>query len=194
MRRIRPTPGSQLPPDVVFDYHAILTDRTEPMLQLEADHCRRAVVELAIRDLKAGGHITTLLLTFFYRLTPKLIEKGHLYLAQPPLYQLRRGSTVAYAMSDPERKQLWATTMDPSGAPCCASTSRTPPARMSCSSSSGATKPTHAANDTSPTPTSQRTWTSRLYPEPRKHRVREPGTGGKNGGRLATRLSADGRA
>ncbi|MFP4149813.1 MAG: type IIA DNA topoisomerase subunit B [Nitriliruptoraceae bacterium] len=87
-----------------------------------------------------GGHITTLLLTFFYRLTPKLIEKGHLYLAQPPLYQLRRGATVAYAMSDRERdqhlrttfrrsssvevqrfkglgemdaEQLWATTMDP---------------------------------------------------------------------------------
>jgi DNA gyrase subunit B len=87
-----------------------------------------------------GGHITTLLLTFFYRLTPTLIEKGHLYLAQPPLYQLRRGSTVAYAMSDRERdqhlrttfkrganveiqrfkglgemdaEQLWATTMDP---------------------------------------------------------------------------------
>ena len=57
-----------------------------------------------------GGHITTLLLTFFYRLTPKLIEKGHLYLAQPPLYQLRRGSTVAYAMSDPEREQLMKTT------------------------------------------------------------------------------------
>ncbi len=87
-----------------------------------------------------GGHITTLLLTFFYRLTPKLIEDGHLYLAQPPLYQLRKGSKVAYAMSDPERdqllksefkrnanveiqrfkglgemdaEQLWATTMDP---------------------------------------------------------------------------------
>ncbi len=57
-----------------------------------------------------GGHITTLLLTFFYRLTPKLIEKGHLYLAQPPLYQLRRGGTVAYAMSDPEREQLLKTT------------------------------------------------------------------------------------
>ena len=53
-----------------------------------------------------GGHITTLLLTFFYRLTPKLIEKGHLYLAQPPLYQLRKGSKVAYAMSDDERDQL----------------------------------------------------------------------------------------
>jgi DNA gyrase subunit B len=53
-----------------------------------------------------GGHITTLLLTFFYRLTPYLIEKGHLYLAQPPLYQLKRGSKVAYAMSDKERDQL----------------------------------------------------------------------------------------
>jgi DNA gyrase subunit B len=37
---------------------------------------------------------------------PKLIEKGHLYLAQPPLYQLRKGTKVAYAMSDKERDQL----------------------------------------------------------------------------------------
>ena len=55
VRRVRPTPGSQLALDVVFDYHAILTDRTEPMLELEADHRAHAVVELAIRDLKAGG-------------------------------------------------------------------------------------------------------------------------------------------
>jgi DNA gyrase subunit B len=97
------------------------------------------IVLMADADVD-GGHITTLLLTFFYRLTPKLIEKGHLYLAQPPLYQLRKGARVAYAMSDPERDQLlrtefkrntnvevqrfkglgemdadqlWATTMDP---------------------------------------------------------------------------------
>ncbi len=67
------------------------------------------VILMADADVD-GGHITTLLLTFFYRLTPKLIEKGHLYLAQPPLYQLRRGNTVAYAMSDPEREQLLRTT------------------------------------------------------------------------------------
>lgn len=53
-----------------------------------------------------GGHITTLLLTFFYRLMPDLIDKGHVYLAQPPLYQLRKGTTVAYAMTDKERDQL----------------------------------------------------------------------------------------
>jgi len=97
------------------------------------------IVLMADADVD-GGHITTLLLTFFYRLCPTLIEKGHLYLAQPPLYQLRKGAKVAYAMSDPEREkllrtefkrnsnvevqrfkglgemdaeQLWATTMDP---------------------------------------------------------------------------------
>ncbi|MPZ86489.1 MAG: DNA gyrase subunit B [Nitriliruptorales bacterium] len=53
-----------------------------------------------------GGHITTLLLTFFYRLMPKLVDGGHLYLAQPPLYQLRRGNTTAYAMDDAERERL----------------------------------------------------------------------------------------
>ena len=55
VRRVRPTPGSQLALDVVFDYHAIVTDRTEPLLELEADHRAHAVVELAIRDPKAGG-------------------------------------------------------------------------------------------------------------------------------------------
>ena len=53
-----------------------------------------------------GGHITTLLLTFFYRLMPDLIDKGHVYLAQPPLYQLRKGTRVEYAMSDKERDTL----------------------------------------------------------------------------------------
>ncbi len=55
VRRVRPTPGSQLALDVVFDYHAILTDRDGELLALEADHRHHAVVELAIRDLKAGG-------------------------------------------------------------------------------------------------------------------------------------------
>jgi DNA gyrase subunit B len=63
------------------------------------------IVLMADADVD-GGHITTLLLTFFYRLTPKLIEDGHLFLAQPPLYQLTKGSKVAYAMSDAERDQL----------------------------------------------------------------------------------------
>jgi DNA gyrase subunit B len=53
-----------------------------------------------------GQHITTLLLTFFYRMMPKLVDGGHLYLAQPPLYHLRRGNKDAYAMSDRERDRL----------------------------------------------------------------------------------------
>ena len=87
-----------------------------------------------------GGHITTLLLTFLYRLMPRLITEGHVYLAQPPLYRLGKGARTFYAMSDRERdqllrtefkkstkvdvqrfkglgemdaEQLWATTMDP---------------------------------------------------------------------------------
>jgi len=55
VRRVRPTPGSQLALAVVFDYHAILTDRDGSMLEVEADDRAHAVVELAIRDLKAGG-------------------------------------------------------------------------------------------------------------------------------------------
>jgi hypothetical protein len=52
VRRVRPTPGSQLAMDVVFSYHPIFTDRDGPLLQVEADHRRHAVVEHPICDLK----------------------------------------------------------------------------------------------------------------------------------------------
>jgi hypothetical protein len=52
VRRVRPTPGSQLSLDVVFSYHAILTDRDGPLLTVEADHRRHAIVEHTIADLK----------------------------------------------------------------------------------------------------------------------------------------------
>ncbi|MEM4268158.1 MAG: DNA topoisomerase (ATP-hydrolyzing) subunit B [Candidatus Woesearchaeota archaeon] len=49
-----------------------------------------------------GQHITCLLLTFFYRYMPQLIEKGHLYLAQPPLYRIQKGKEVFYVYNDTE--------------------------------------------------------------------------------------------
>jgi hypothetical protein len=52
VRRVRPTPGSQLALDVVFSYHAVVTDRDGPLLAVEADHRRHAIVEHTIADLK----------------------------------------------------------------------------------------------------------------------------------------------
>ena len=54
VRRVKPTPGSQLALLTLYDYHAFITDRTGGMLELEADHRRHAEIENAIRDLKYG--------------------------------------------------------------------------------------------------------------------------------------------
>src|SRR5919107_5675198 len=62
-----------------------------------------------------GAHIASLLITFFYRQMPRLIDGGHLYLAGPPLYRLRPGAKSAYARDHADRDRLLKTVFKGSG-------------------------------------------------------------------------------
>ena len=58
-----------------------------------------------------GAHIASLLMTYFFREMPKLVEQGHLYLALPPLYRLTQGTKSVYARDDAHREELIRTEM-----------------------------------------------------------------------------------
>ena len=66
------------------------------------------VIIMADADVD-GAHITTLLMTFFFQEMPGLVRDGHLFVAQPPLYRLAQGGTIAYARDDAHREELLTT-------------------------------------------------------------------------------------
>jgi topoisomerase-4 subunit B len=72
---------------------------------LEKDLRYEKVIIMTDADVD-GAHIASLLITFFYRQMPKMIEAGRLYLAVPPLFRLQHGGKIAYARDDKHKEQL----------------------------------------------------------------------------------------
>jgi topoisomerase-4 subunit B len=77
-----------------------------PGVQYRSDDLRYDKIIIMTDADVDGAHIASLLITFFYRQTPKLIEEGHLYLAAPPLYRLTQGSKSLYARDDSHKDEL----------------------------------------------------------------------------------------
>ena len=103
-RRLAPPPTRSAPTSEIADLQLALGCGVRDKFNEDALRYERIII-MTDADVD-GAHIATLLMTFFFQEMPELVRRGHLFLAQPPLYRLSAGAKTLYARDDAHRAEL----------------------------------------------------------------------------------------